>query len=248
MNTEEIRRGLRDFRTRAATMNIVMDAGVAAVSDVIPLLNDRSDSVRWSAIKILTGIGDESCCAPLLALMEQGKNAAEAACALREITGRNIGDTAGEWRAALSGTDGAEQDGARRLGNAELLSEAVKGLPVSVTGGGDEFAATVSLPDGRSQQVWIDFSRKDTDGRPIVCLSTPCGKADPERYREMLVLNMSISYGAVAVAALDGELCFAVVNTHLRSTVHPEDIAGSIMSLAGHGDSVEKSLGGRDAY
>ncbi|MEI8140719.1 MAG: hypothetical protein WCI03_12745 [bacterium] len=47
---------------------------------------------------------------------------------------------------------------------------------------------------------------------------------------------------------LDNNLFFALVHTHLRATVHPEDIAKSIMCLARHGDSLERALSANDIY
>lgn len=46
----------------------------------------------------------------------------------------------------------------------------------------------------------------------MVQLITPCGDADAARYETALKLNMTISYGALAIASLDGALCFAVVD------------------------------------
>jgi len=68
------------------------------------------------------------------------------------------------------------------------------------------------VSEQRSQQVWIDVSGKDSHGLPMVQLITPCGDADAARYETALKLNMTISYGALAIASLDGALCFAVVD------------------------------------
>lgn len=250
MKTDEIRLGLRNIKTRSGTIDAVVEAGDAVIADVLPLLQDRNEGVRWSAIRILSEVGDARAIGPLVVLLEQGKNATEAVNALRTITGQDFGEDSGGWRQwAMQEPELRNAASLGLLSNEDLMAAATKGLPVTVTGGGQAFAVTVTLPEGRSQQVWIDFSSTDTSGQPIVQLSTPCGDADPEQYEPVLKLNMQLSYGAIALAVLDDALCFAVVDTYLRQTVHPEDIAKSILSLARHGDSIEVSLSrGEDRF
>ena len=240
MNTEQMRHGLRRLDTRAATIDAIVDAGEAATGDVLPLLQDRNESVRWSAIKILSEIGDTQAVAPLIALVEQSKNATDAVNALRAITGQGLGNDPAEWRNWLMQDPLLRSStGTGLLSDEELVVAATRDLPATVTSEGQEYWVAVSLPNGRSQQVWIDFSRKDPSGRPLVQLCAACGKADPERYEAALKLNMSIPFGAIAIAATDETPCFAIVDSYLRSIVHPEDIAESIMSLAVNGGSIE---------
>lgn len=249
MNTDQIRQGLRNIQTRSATINAVAEKGDIIIDEVIPLLQDRNEGVRWSAIKILSEIGDERAIGPLIALLEQSKNVTDTANALRAITGQDFGDEPGAWRQWVMREPGlGEAAGLGVLSDEDLITTATRDLPVTVSGKGQEYIVNVSLPGGRSQRVWIDLSRKDPNGRPIVQLSTPCGDADQRQYESALKLNMSIPYGAIAIASLDDALCFAVVDTYLRQTVHPEDIANSIMSLAAHGDLVEKSLSREDRF
>lgn len=249
MSTEEIRRGLRDFKTRAGIITAVVDKGGAMVDDILPLLQDRNEGVRWSTIRILSEIGDDRAIGPLITLLEQSKNVTDAANALRTITGRDFGDAPGEWR-RWTMQDASVRNAvvAGVLSDADLITQATQDLPVTVSGEGQEYSVAVSLPEGRSQQVLIDLSGKDASGRPIVQLSTPCGDADERQYEAALKLNMSICHGAIAIASLDDKLCFAMVASYLRENVHPEEIAESIMSLARHGDSVEKSLSGEDRF
>jgi hypothetical protein len=134
------------------------------------------------------------------------------------------------------------------LSDEDLIAASIQDLPLTSRGAGKEYCFDVSLPDGRSHQVLVDLSQNDSNGRLIVQLSTPCGDADPEKYENALKLNMSITYGAIAVALLEDTLCFAMVDSYLRETVHPQDIAESIMSLARNGDSLEKSLSEEDQF
>ncbi len=226
-----------------------VDEGEGCIETVLPLLHDRSEAVRWSAIRILTEIGDERAIGPLVGVLERGKNQTDTLIALCTISGQDFGTDIKAWRQWLledpqlraTATDGI-------LSDESLLAAAIEGLPVTVSGSGQEYALTVSLPEDRSQQVWVDFSKKDNDDRAIVQLCTPCGDADSIRYEWALKLNMAIPYGAVAVAELEGRLCFAMVDSYLRATCDPEDLAKSLMSLAEQGDAIEKALVHEDRY
>ena len=249
MNTDVIRRKLRDFRTRAATIAELSETGEAKIDEITPLLQDRHEGVRWSAIRILSEIADLRAVGPLLSLLEQEKNVSDVALALESITGQTFGDDLLAWKQwAMQTSDCPTESIPNLLSDAELIAAATEDLPVTVSGSGLEFSVSVKLDEGRSQQIWVDFSHQDSNGHALVKLSTPCGNADPSHYEAALKLNMSISFGAIAIAALDETLCFAVTNTHLRLTAHAEDIANSIMSLAQHGDSVEKMLSNEDTY
>ena len=249
MNSEQIRQGLHNIRTRSKTLDAVACEGEAVVPELLPLLQDRSEGVRWSVIKILSEIGDIRAVGALIALLEQSKNVTDVTHALRAITGQDFGASPSEWRRwAVENPEVRNTAGANILSDEALIVAATRDLPAVVTGQGHEYGVNVTLPDGRSQQVWIDLAQTDTNNRPLVQLSTPCGTADASQYENALKLNMSIPHGAIALASLDGSLCFAMVNSHLRETVHPEDIAESIMSLATHGDSLEKSISAEDRY
>lgn len=249
MERDELRKGLRHFETRARVIEAAIDAGEACIEDVIPLLHDRSESVRWSAIRILTEVGDERAIGPLIGVLERGKNVTDTHNALCAISGEDFGHDVKAWRQWLledpdlraGATDGMLSDDA-------LLAAAIEGLPVTVSGEGQAYAVTVSLPEDRTQQVWIDFSRKDQDDQSIVQLCTPCGDADASRYEWALKLNMAIPYGAVALAELDGKLCLAMVDAYLRATCDPEDLGKSLMCLATQADAIEKALAREDRF
>jgi len=96
MNKDDIRKGLRNIRTRSVTITAVEQQGACMNEAIIPLLNDRNEGVRWSAIKILSEIGDSRAIAPLISLLEKNKNATTAAMTLRAITGKDFGDDPNE--------------------------------------------------------------------------------------------------------------------------------------------------------
>lgn len=230
-------------------MDALIETGSGVCAAVIPLLQDRDEGIRWAAIRILAEVGNEGAIPPLIHLMEQSKNVSEVARALQAITGQNLGDKPIAWR------KWATQQNLKNgntptdtLSDKDLMDEAIKDLLVTLSGEGQEYVVSVPLPDRRNQNVRVDFSIKDTDGHPVVQLTTPCGPAVAAQYEEVLKLNMSIPYGAIGLAMLEDTLFFALVHTHLRATVHPEDIAKSIMCLAQHGDSLERTLSSADKF
>ncbi len=249
MSTQSIRQGLYNIKTRALTMDALIEKGHEASVDVIPLLQDRDEGIRWAAIRVLAEIGNEDAVLPLIHLMEQSKNLSEVIRALQSITGQNLGDKVAAWRKwATQAKLKNANFFSGILADKDLVEAAIKDLVVTVSGEDQEYVVSVPLPERRNQNIRIDFSIKDTEGNPVVQLTTPCGLAVADQYEEVLKLNMSIPYGAIGLAMLDDKLFFALVHTHLRATVHPEDISKSIMCLARHGDSLERGLSSQDNF
>lgn len=249
MDTQAIRQCLYNIKSRAETMDELIGKGGGVCPLIIPLLQDRDEGIRWATIKILAEVGNETAVLPLIHLMEQSKNISEAGRALQAITGQNLGDKPAAWRKwamQKNAASGNQANGA--LSDQALIATAIKDLAVTISGEGQEYVVSVPLPNRRNQNIRIDFSCKDTDGHPVVQLTTPCGPAKVEKYEEALKLNLTIAYGAIGLALLDNTLFFALVQTHLRATVHPEDMAKSIMSLARHGDALELALSSKDNY
>lgn len=248
MNAQSIRQNLYNIKTRAETMDALIEQGAASAAAVVPLLQDRDEGIRWAAIRILAEIGDASAFPPLVDLLDQSRNVSEVVRALQAITGQDLGDEAAAWRAwALQNQEGGGHVPGI-LANKDLMAMAIRNLPVTMSGEGHEYVVSVALPDRRTHAIRIDFSGRDTEGEPVVQLTTPCGPAVAEQYEAFLKLNMTITYGAVGLAMLDDTLYFALVHTHLRATVRPEDIAKSIMCLATHGDSLERTLSPKDSF
>ncbi|MEI6564948.1 MAG: HEAT repeat domain-containing protein [bacterium] len=249
MDTQTIRQGLYNIKSRAATMDALIEKGNEVATAVVPLLQDRDEGIRWAAIRILAEIGDEGVILPLVSLLDQSRNVPEVIRALQTITGQNLGDKAIAWREwALQKQTGNGSLPAGLLSDKDLMAAAIKDLQVTMSGEDQEYVVSVPLPDRRTQNIRIDFSGMDTDGQPVVQLTTPCGPAVAEEYEAVLKLNMTIPYGAIGLALLDDTLYFALIHTHLRATVHPEDIAKAIMCLARHGDSLERALSPKDTY
>jgi len=250
IDVDALRGQLRNFRTRAAAIDEAVAAGPEAVEPAIELLNDRNEATRWSAIKILSEVGDPRALPPLIALIERGKNALDAANALRAITGRDFGEDAAAWRNWAANEKTAETSAAPalELSDDALVEAATRDVDARVASKGNRHTVEVSLPEGRKQVVYIDFGAKDSEGAPLVRLYTPCARADKDKYEWALKNNMNLSYGAIGLARMEGEPWLAMVDTHLRATIHPEELAKSILTLARKGDVVEKLLAGNDIH
>jgi hypothetical protein len=249
MDTQTIRLGLYNIKTRAATLDALIEKGGAICPSLVPLLQDRDEGIRWAAIRILAEVGTEEVIPPLIQLMEQSKNVSEVSRALQTITGQNLGEKPAAWRKwATQYTTQKGMPASGSLSNSALMAATIKDLIVTMTGEGQEYVVSVPLPNQRNQNIRIDFSLRDAEGQPVVQLTTPCGPAVPEKYEEVLKLNLSLHYGAIGLALLDDTLFFALIQTHLRATVHPEDLAKSIMCLARQGDALERTLSVHDSY
>lgn len=229
-------------------MDALVAQGRDAVPLVLPLLQDRDEGVRWSAVKVLAEIGGDEVLLPLVDLIDQNRNVSDAVGALKTLTGQDFGSRGAAWREWLVTAKSGGGAAAGILSDKDLVGKAVEGLPATVAADGRDYVVTISLPGRRTQVIRLDFSAQDADGQAMVHMATPCGVASAEHYEAVLKLNMSIPYGAVALARLDESLCFAMVATHHRATLHPEALAKSILSLAGQGDALEARFGRKDTY
>ncbi len=228
------RRGLLNYRTRSAVIGAAIETPEVFFDAAIKLLNERNDTLRWCAIRILGEIGDERAVEPLQELIAAKRNVVEARDALRAIAGDN--------GAGAAQNDLGSDDEDDSMTDEELLSAALRDIPAEISGSAPYFAVNVALSDGRSQEVYVDFSRVDPDGRPIVYLCTACGAVDQAKFEWALKLNMIIPYGAIGIAKVEDDDCFAMVNTYLRETANPREIGFSVKTLASEGDSIEKAL------
>ena len=98
MDTQTIRQGLYNIKTRAATMDALIEKGSEVAPAVVPLLQDRDEGIRWAVIRILAEIGDEGVLPPLINMLDQSKNVPEVVRSLQTITGQDLGDKATAWR------------------------------------------------------------------------------------------------------------------------------------------------------
>ncbi|MBT4868074.1 MAG: serine/threonine protein kinase [Planctomycetaceae bacterium] len=127
-----------------------------------------------------------------------------------------------------------------------LLSEAFDGTTgVEWTRSEKRYRLRMTLPDGRSQSLFIEPSDHAAVER-LILIYSKCCPAQPEYYEEALRLNSEVSHGALALRKIDGEECFVMIDTFPRSTVDPEEIRRSVLEIAFRADAVEKLLTGLD--
>lgn len=106
----------------------------------------------------------------------------------------------------------------------------------------------VALPEGRKQNVILNFSGKDDAGNDLVTIGTLCapvgnGKND----RVFLKLNPKMAYGAIGISTVKGQEFYVVTETYPVFTISKDIVAYAIQTIAAKGDWLEKKLtGGQD--
>jgi hypothetical protein len=98
----------------------------------------------------------------------------------------------------------------------------------------------------RRQFVYVSADRKSMDGRDMFQVFTICAPAERRLYRNVLLLNMNIPFGAIAIYKIKERNYFVMVDTYLVEEVSRKSLENSIMTLAQCGDRVEEILMGTD--
>lgn len=245
----DLMRQLRDFRTRARAQDRLIDLGASAVEPLIQALTDRSEAVRWSAVRCLGEIGDLRAAPPLVRLLSDESIKGAAAEALQSLTGEKLGPDSGAWEAWLHGqTTGRAKE--ETPGSAErdrqFLAEALKGLDATVSTAKDGYAAVIGLENGRSQKVRIVLGKTDTDGCPIIICYSECGPARPEVFEWALRKNLTMPYGALGIRDSQSGPVLVMFNTHLKESTSTKELRKSVLAIARRADSVEKALTRQD--
>jgi hypothetical protein len=178
-----------------------------------------------------------------------GKTVQKAVAALRETTGDKdvdvrtaAEDALGRASAVLAGI--APVAG-RTYALRELAEACAKPGRREVSQEDDRYAVVVQLREGRSQKVVIqEFSR--SEGRQLVQILTYCGGFDASTMPWALKTNTQLGRCAIAVAALDGQEQFVVVNCLPREEATPDQVVETVKEIAFYGDWIEKRLTGQD--
>ena len=234
--------GLRNFRTRSAALEELVDAGAEAVEPLIEALNDRSEGVRWSAIKCLGLIGDPRAVRPLIDLLGDEDCAEAAAAALEQIAGVSFGRDEPAWRRWAAQYGSSEQALPSAVNPDDLVKQAFDSSDAQVEQRENSWKITLPVRDGRKQVVRILLGKKDSDGAPLVVAYTECGPAEPARFEWALRKNLSIPHGALGVHDVRGEPTFVMFRTLLCDATPPEELRRVVTSIAQKADSIEKEL------
>lgn len=118
---------------------------------------------------------------------------------------------------------------------------------VTISGEGTRFRLELKLGNGRKQNVFIELTRHGKSGSDrLLQIYSVCCAANAEHYEYVLRLNAEILHGGLAIKEFNGMPQFIMVDTYPWSTVDPEEIRRSVMSVATRADGLEQRLSGRD--
>lgn len=110
---------------------------------------------------------------------------------------------------------------------------------------GDRYRVDLHFADGRHQLVLVEPSDHAAADRALR-ISSVCCPALSVYFEPALRLNSEILHGALAIAEIDGEATFLMVDNYPRATVDPEEIRRSVLEVAHRADAIEKLLTGLD--
>jgi hypothetical protein len=108
-----------------------------------------------------------------------------------------------------------------------------------------EYSAMVEFEGGRHQKVLVTFDKDDAGDAMINYYSVICQLDDPsqELYREALLLNTTLTYGAIAMME-DNSLIMHQA-TFLKD-LDPQRFIKSLTYVAAKADELEEQLTGQD--
>ena len=120
------------------------------------------------------------------------------------------------------------------------------GIATKRTSNGVAFA--IPVPDGRTQWVHVSETRSDKEGDAIIQVMTRCGDPSSIALDSLLRRNMTISYGAFAIAQLEGKDCLVIVDTWLSQSTQAIELRKAVFSMAKVGDELEAILHSEDRF
>ena len=152
---------LKDFRTRSAAKNALLERGEQAVGALIKALRSRRPSVRWAAVSILGELRAKEAIPELVEALRDDDVHSAAVEALQHITGEELTDDYDAWKRWLDMGGGGPETGPETpelepvLDN-DLVKEAVYGTDISAEEKGSGHVLRVPLGD-RHQDVTLNF-------------------------------------------------------------------------------------------
>jgi len=248
-NVDELIDRLKNFRTRSAAKNALLEIGEPAIPPLIQALKSRQASARWSAASILGGLGAKQAIPDLIEGLRDPEIRSGVVEALRRITGEDFGEDYDAWKRWLDIGGGEAKAGAPATAqsDADFIAQAVYGTDVSAEEKGHGYVLRVPLGD-RHQDVTANFRAKDSDGIPLLVVYTRCGPATAKHYEWALRQNVKMSAGAIAVTDIDGKPGFVIVDVLVRDSATPQLLMDSVKRIARKGDQLEAALTKADAH
>jgi len=112
---------------------------------------------------------------------------------------------------------------------------------------GTRYRIDLSFSGGRHQTAFVEPSEHAAADR-LLRISSVCCPALSVYFEPALRLNAEILHGALAIAEIDNEAAFVMVDNYPLSTVDPEEIRRSVLEVAHRADAIEKLLTGLDLH
>ena len=136
------------------------------------------------------------------------------------------------------------------LGQAEdiesLLQKAFENHPeIRWIRQGRRYRIELNFSNGRRQTAFVEQSDHAAADR-LLKISSVCCSALSVYFEPALRLNAEILHGALAIAEIDNEAVFVMVDNYPLATVDPEEIRRSVLEVAHRADAIEKLLTGLD--
>ena len=136
------------------------------------------------------------------------------------------------------------------LGQAEdlesLLTKAFANHPeIQWNREGRRYRINLTFSNGRRQTAFVERSEHAAADR-LLKISSVCCSALSVYFEPALRLNAEILHGALAIAEIDHEPVFVMVDNYPLATVDPEEIRRSVLEVAHRADAIEKLLTGLD--
>jgi serine/threonine-protein kinase len=119
---------------------------------------------------------------------------------------------------------------------------------VEAAGPRERFRVQVSLPNGRSQTVFIEGCQSPAIADRVVRIYSVCGPASGGFYRRALELNAALPHGSIGIDDVEGAPHFVMSNAYPRATCDPEEIRSSLLAIARHADEIEHLLTADDRH
>ena len=173
----------------------------------------------------------------------------EASRALKALTGRDAGEDADQWTAAL-GAPGSTNEDTREGENQSMVfvRDALQDEDADITWDEEQACVYTEIHfEERRQQVIISFGSEDALGQRCAQLYTECGTIGPEWRDEILARSALLRYGSFALEeGADG--AFRVTMQHFlpEADLAPADLRDAIVVIAHDADALEHEITGED--
>jgi eukaryotic-like serine/threonine-protein kinase len=112
---------------------------------------------------------------------------------------------------------------------------------------GERYRIDLYFSGGRHQTAFVEPTQHAAADR-LLRISSVCCPALSVYFEPALRLNSEILHGALAIAEIDNEPTFVMVDNYPLATVDPEEIRRSVLEVAHRADAIEKLLTGLDLH